>query len=302
MTTGRVLIVGSGFLGRASALRLAAAGCRVTVLSPSAGTRPWPGGISALNGRQEDQTMLNELLAEHETVIHAAWGTTPGSSAGQPAMEAAQGLQPFLAFLETLRRFPAVRLLFMSSGGTVYGDPQVLPVTEDAPLQPRSCHGAGKAAAELFLRAHRPEGTVILRPSNIYGPEQPLRSGFGVIRHLLTCVAEGRAFQLWGDGLQLRDYLYLDDFTDAVQRLAIQRDIAGTFNLGYGTGTSLRELVALVENISGHSVGIDQQPARAGDVLRIVLDSSALSAEIGWHPVTGLRTGIGHIWRGMAGT
>ncbi len=299
MTNARVLVVGSGFLGRASALRLAGAGCRVTVLSPSAGTRPWPGGISVLNGRQEDKTLLSELLAKHETVIHAAWGTTPGSSAGHPAMEAEQGLQPFLAFLETLRRFPSTHLLFMSSGGTVYGDPQTLPVTEAAPLRPCSCHGAGKAAAELFLRAHRPEHTVILRPSNIYGPEQPLRSGFGVIRHLLACAAEGRIFQLWGDGLQLRDYLYLDDFADAVQQLALRRDIAGTFNLGSGKGTSLNELVALVEAIAGRRVGIDQRPARAGDVLRIVLDSTALSAATGWHPATCLRAGIERIWRAM---
>ncbi|MDX9995965.1 MAG: NAD-dependent epimerase/dehydratase family protein [Rhodocyclaceae bacterium] len=302
MTTDRVLVVGSGFLGRASALRLVAAGCRVTVLSPSAGTRPWPGGISALNGRQEDQAMLSALLAEHETVIHAAWGTTPGSSAGHPAMEAEQGLQPFLAFLETLRRFPATRLLFMSSGGTVYGDPPTLPVAEAAPLRPRSCHGAGKAAAEMFLHAHRPERTAILRPSNIYGPEQPLRSGFGVIRHLLACVAEERTFQLWGDGLQLRDYLYIDDFAEAVQRLAMRRDIAGTFNLGSGTGTSLRELVALVEEVSGRRVGIDQRPARAGDVLRIVLDNAALSAATGWHPATSLWTGIERTWRCMSQT
>lgn len=301
--TNRVLVVGSGFLGRAAALRLAVSGCRVTVLSPSAGARSWPGGIRALSGRQEDQAMLNELLAGHETVIHAAWGTTPGSSAGRPAMEAEQGLQPFLAFLESLQPFPATRLLFISSGGTVYGDPPALPVSEAAPLRPRSCHGAGKAAAELFLNAHRPERTVILRPSNIYGPEQPLRSGFGVIRHLLACVAEGRTFQLWGDGLQLRDYLYLDDFADAVRRLATtNRDVCGTFNLGSGAGTSLRDLVALVEEVAGRRVGIDQRPARPGDVLRIVLDNAALSAATGWQASTCLRTGIAHTWRCMSQT
>ena len=292
MNEAGVLIVGGGFLGRALALKLAGAGRRVTVLSTRAEDASWPVGIAAVNGRQEDTMLVRRLLAGHDTVVHAAWGTTPGSSAGRPALEGEAGLLPFLAFLDALHAYPETRLLFLSSGGTVYGDPEKLPVAEDAPLQPRSCHGAGKAAAELFLRSHRPERTIVLRPSNIYGPGQVLKSGFGVIRHLLICASEDRPFQLWGDGLQVRDYLFIDDFADAVLRLIARPQAAGVFNLGCGAGTSLRELIALVEAETARTVRIDAQPAREGDVTRIVLDIDRIRRTADWAPVVSLEDGI----------
>lgn len=312
MSHKRILVIGAGFLGRALALRLAAAGCPVSLLSPNVDPQQLPSHlrgegpgerretshapITALHGRQEDPAPLSGLLAEHDTVIHAAWGTTPGASAGRPTLEAEKGLNPFLAFLQTLQRFPDARLLFLSSGGTVYGDPEHLPVTEEALLQPRSCHGAGKAAAELFLRLRRPDRTIILRPSNVYGPGQSLRGGFGVIRHLLHCAAEETPFQLWGDGAQVRDYLYIDDFTEAVCRLALHPTAAGVFNLGSGSGTSLRELIALVENVTGRKICVERQAGRGGDVARIVLGASRIRRAIEWAPTIGLEEGIARTW------
>ena len=296
MSGQRVLVIGAGFLGRALACRLAGEGAGVSVRSPRADAAIWPGGVAAVPGRQEDAALLAELIERHDMVIHAAWGTTPGASAGRPAIEAEKGLNPFLAFLETLQRFPETRLLFLSSGGTVYGDPECLPVAEDAPLRPRSCHGAGKAAAELFLGLRAADRAVVLRPSNIYGPGQPLRSGFGVIPRLLMCAAEDRPFQLWGDGTQMRDYLYLDDFSEAVCRLARHPAASGTFNLGSGIGTSLNELIGLVGKTTGRTIRIEQQPGRGGDVARIVLDTGRIRRGIGWAPAIGLDEGIARAW------
>lgn len=287
-----VLVVGGGFLGRALALKLAGAGHRVGVLSPRAGEARWPDGVTAVSGRQEDEALAGRLLASHATVIHAAWGTTPGSSAGRPALEAQAGLMPFLAFLDTLQRFPESRLLFLSSGGTVYGEAGGQPVNEDRPVKPLSCHGAGKAAAEAFLGTRRADRTLVLRPSNIYGPGQGLRSGFGVVPHLLRCAAEGRPFQMWGDGSQLRDYLYIDDFTDAVSRLAARPAVSGTFNLGSGSGTSLNELVDAVERATGRAIRVERLPPRPGDVGRIVLDIGRIRQAAAWSPATSLAAGI----------
>lgn len=297
MSGPRTLVVGAGFLGCAIAYGLARRGEAVTVLSPGADAEAWPASIAAVRGRQEDAALLGDLLAGHETVIHAAWGTTPGSSAGRPAIEAERGLNPFLFFMETLQRFPRMRVLFLSSGGTVYGDPERLPVAEDAPLRPRSCHGAGKAAAELFLGLRAADWTVILRPSNIYGPGQPVRSGFGVMPQLLMCAAEDRPFQLLGDGAQVRDYLYLDDFSEAVCRLVRHPTASGTFNLGSGTGTSLTELIGLVKKATGRTIRIEQQPGRGGDVARIVLDTDRIRSVIEWAPVISLEEGIARAWR-----
>jgi UDP-glucose 4-epimerase len=301
MSRFSILLVGAGFLGRAIALKLVGAGHRITVLSPHAQDRSWPDGIAAVSGRQEAPALICSLLADHDAVIHAAWGTTPGSSATRPALEAELGLGPFLAFLESLQRFPHVRLLFLSSGGTVYGNPADLPVPETAPLQPLSCHGAGKAAAELFLGLRAPEKTLILRPSNIYGPGQPLKSGFGVIRHLLHCAAEEMPFQLWGDGRQVRDYLYIDDFVEAVCRLVSRPATAGVFNLGSGRGSSLDELIELVGRVTGRSLRIERRPQRGGDVRAIVLDISRLSEATGWQPTVSLEEGLAVAWRQIQG-
>lgn len=298
MSGPRMLVVGAGFLGRAIALALARRGVAVTVLSPRADAQAWPSGIAAVRGRQEDAALLGGLLAGHATVIHAAWGTTPASSADRPAVEAEEGLNPFLAFVDTLQRFPALRVLFLSSGGTVYGDPARLPVGEDAPLRPRSCHGAGKAAAELFLSLRAPGKTVILRPSNIYGPGQPLRGGFGAVRHLLDCAAGGRPFTLLGDGSQVRDYLYIEDFAEATCRLALQ-PAAGVFNLGSGTGTALSDLIRVVEQATGRTIRIERQPARGSDVARIVLDTERVRRVTGWAPSVGLDEGIARSWRAI---
>lgn len=296
MSGQRVLIIGAGFLGRAIGLRLIAAGDSVTVLSPRADTNDWPAGAALVLGLQEDAALIGGLLAEHDLVIHTAWGTTPSSSAGHPVWEAERGLNPFLAFLDMLQRFPRMRLLFLSSGGTVYGDPVHLPVAEDAPLRPRSCHGAGKAAAELFLGLRRPDRTIVLRPSNIYGPRQPLRSGFGVIRHLLACAANDRPFQLWGDGSQVRDYLFIEDFVEAVFRLVLHPTAVGVFNLGSGRGISLRELIDLVGKVVGRPIRVEEGPARDEDVRKIVLDISRLRQAVMWQPAVTMEDGLVRTW------
>lgn len=301
MNEAGILIVGGGFLGRALALKLAGAGHRVSVLSPRAGEARWPDGVAVVSGRQEDDVLAGRLLAAHTMVIHAAWGTTPGSSANRPPLEAEKGLNPFLAFLEMLQRFPETRLLFLSSGGTVYGDPADLPVPESAPQRPLSCHGAGKAAAELFLGLRAPEKTLILRPSNIYGPAQPLRSGFGVVRHLLRCAEEGIPFQLWGDGRQVRDYLFIDDFTEGTLQLISRPGLHGVFNIGSGNGTTLRDLIGLIEAETGRAIRIDAQPARSADVARIVLDITRIRDATEWMPAVGLKDGIARMRRWLEG-
>jgi UDP-glucose 4-epimerase len=295
----RTLIVGGGFLGCALARALRYKKRGVTVLSPNTVSSECLEESLTVKGRQEDEQLVATLLREHDAVIHAAWGTTPSSSAAQPATEVTAGLAPWVAFLEILQRFPAVQLLFLSSGGTVYGDPDRLPVTEDCPLRPLSCHGAGKAAAELFLAAQAPTRTarwIVLRPSNVYGPGQPWRTGFGVLRHLLQCAIEDRPFTLFGDGSQVRDYLYIDDLANGVLQLLEAPDVSGTYNIGSGVGISLLDLISLVERITGKRLHVESRPTHEGDVGRIVLDVEKIREAIGWTPVTSLSEGVTRTW------
>lgn len=296
----RVLLVGGGgFIGRALGLRLSAMGAEVHVLS----RRAEPGmrdGIAYHRGNQADAAVAAPLLARCEMVVHLASTTTPGRSAHSPLLETRENLDPLAGFLEALAAAGPRRILYFSSGGAIYGNPASLPATEDHPLQPLSWHAAGKVAAEDFLRTHARQvaGTAlaILRPANVYGPGQALQAGFGIVRTLLEKAHRGAGIDLWGDGSQVRDYLYIDDLVEACVGLLAAPAVTGTFNAGSGAGTSLLELVRLAEQVSGRPIPVTRHSERGIDVAGIWLDSSRLQAATGWQATTPLAEGLARTW------
>ena len=184
---GTLLIGGHGFLGHALARALAEDGREVHVLSRSteAGIR---GGIAFHRGSQDDPATIAPLLAACSTVVHLASTTTPGSSARRPVIDAEENLLPATRLAEIMSSCPPERLIFVSSGGAVYGNPTQLPVDESTAPDPLSYHAAGKLALESLFTAFSHANDValgILRPSNIYGPGQQMRNGFGLVRTLL---------------------------------------------------------------------------------------------------------------------
>jgi UDP-glucose 4-epimerase len=215
-----------------------------------------------------------------------------------PSAEAEANLIPALRFLECLQDFPESRVVFVSTGGALYGNAEganetTLPV-------PRSYHGAGKVALEAFfsvLGQRRPGALAILRPSNIYGPGQALRTGFGIIPTLLERARDGGKVTIWGDGSSVRDYLYIDDMAAAC-RLALVGP-SGVYNIGSGVGTSLNELIEQVQQITGRKLLVERQPARASDVGRIVLDTARARDTLGWRPLVALSEGLRRTWSGL---
>ena len=209
--SGILLVGGTGFIGRALAASFAAEGWEVHVLSRKPAL-DLPAGVQAHVGDQGDKALLNPLLARCAHVIHLASATTPGDTVWSPSAEAEASLIPALRFLDCFQGYPESRVIFVSTGGALYGNAEganetTLPV-------PGSYHGAGKVALEAFfsvLGQRRPGGLTILRPSNVYGPGQALRAGFGIIPSLLQRARDGGTVTIWGDGSSVRDYLYIDD-------------------------------------------------------------------------------------------
>jgi len=291
---GILLVGGSGFLGRALAARFHALGEEVHVLSPQPGSG-YPAGVSVHEGGQDEPEKVAALLARCARVFHLASGTTPGDTVWAPLGEARANVLPALAFLETLQAWEDTRLIFVSTGGALYGD--VAQAHEGMLPSPLSYHGAGKVALEAFLGVlgqRRPGMLTILRPANLYGPGQSLRQGFGVVRTLLERARDGQPFTLLGGGESVRDYLFIDDMVSAcLQALA---GPAGTYNLGGGQGTSLKQLIAMVESATGQQLCLDQQPARASDAARIVLDIASARERLAWQPRVDLPTGLARTW------
>lgn len=293
-----LLIGGGGFVGTALARRLIGAGRRVHRLQRSA--TPSLGELDRVySGSAADRALLDKILTTCRCVVHLASSTTPGDSVMQPVREGEENLLPTLTLLEALREVPGTHLIFFSSGGTVYGNPAVSPVDEAAALAPLSFHGAGKLASEAFLRAFQHlsgQDVTILRPSNLYGPDQPLKRGFGLLRTMLEHARRGSCMEIWGDGENVRDYLYIDDMVEACCH-AMQ--IAGgmqLFNVGSGAGYSVNMLRPVVERITGRPLDVVMRPARSVDVRSIVLDSSRFRQASSWKPGMPLEPGIRQTW------
>lgn len=256
-----------------------------------------PGARSAVV--LEDAAELQSALQRCATVLHAAAATTPSSSAGQPLLELADNVEPALRLLEALRPHPDVHLIYVSTGGALYGDIGGRAATESDAVAPRSFHGAGKAAIESFLAAEAAQSgrpLTILRPSNLYGPGQPLRAGFGVIRTILEHLRQDTVMAIFGDGETVRDYLYIDDMVEACVRFVALGADRGIYNVGTGVGHSLNELRTIVERVCGRTLRVTHVGARRIDIRHAVLDTVRLRQRLGWGPPTALEAGIRFTW------
>jgi UDP-glucose 4-epimerase len=275
-----LLLGGTGFIGSALAARLKHEKKSFHVIG------------------RNDTERLEEVLPLCGTVVHLACATTPTSSASHPDLER-DNVALTSRLLALVHRQPNTHVIFFSSGGTVYGDPRRLPVTEDSPFAPLSNHGLGKASQEASCEAERAQGRAItvLRPSNAYGPGQGLKSGFGLVRTMLQHALVGSPVEIWGDGENIRDFIYIDDVVEACTRFIALPEDSGTYNLGTGVGFSVNDVMRQVQAATGEPLKAIYRPARGIDVRGVVLDTQRLRARLGWAPDVALADGLARTWK-----
>lgn len=270
-----LLLGGTGFIGGALVNRLHKEKVPVLVV-----------------GRADVGSLL-QVLPSYSTVVHLASATTPGLSSEQPALEQSN-IDLTRRLVECLSAQTETHLIYFSSGGTVYGNPARLPVTEEDTLAPMSPYGVAKAAQESVCQELRDIGhaVTILRPSNAYGPGQSLRDGFGLVRTMLEHAHMGTPLEIWGDGENVRDFVYIDDIVEATVRLIQSPQDSGTYNLGSGKGHTINQVKSLVEMACNAPVKTIHRPARGIDVRSVVLDISRLTMQLDWEPKMDLTQGI----------
>jgi UDP-glucose 4-epimerase len=291
------LLGAGGFIGSHLAHRLASEGREVI----AATRRPLEFGhprIHNIVDSWDEGNQFAKWLPNCSAIVHAASSSTPSSSAAQPQLDG--NLRTTLAMIEALQGLPDRRLLFLSSAGTLYGDRDA-PAREDDPLRPRSYHGAGKIAAEFFIRAWTEQyagNAVILRPSNVYGPGQPARSGFGIIPAALDCVLHRLPLTIF-DGSTVRDYLYIDDFLALCEAVLAQQlpDGAYVFNAAFGEGVALDTLIDRIDAITGRPVERRRESARSVDIRSITADTTAARTTFGWSSAIPLDEGLRRTWQ-----
>jgi UDP-glucose 4-epimerase len=187
------------------------------------------------------------------------------------------------------------RWIFVSSGGTVYGQTDAELIAEDHPTRPISSYGVVKLALEGYFGIYRAlHGTdyVVARLANPYGPYQSAAKGQGLVAALLDRMSRGDPVQVWGDGGNVRDYIYIDDATEALIGAA-ERGLSGEiYNVGSGKGTSVVQLIDAVAAELGRQPLLIRHPARGMDVRRNVLDITKLGTATGWGPLRTLGEGV----------
>lgn len=299
-----LFILGAGgFIGRALCYKFASCGWTVFAATRQPTEFYHSRIINAVAPFNEMEHFI-EYIQHCGTVIHAASNTTPSSSAAQPQLDG--NLRSTLALLEALQTLAGRRFIFLSSGGTVYDERTGL-FSEETLLRPRSYHGAGKAAAEHFIQAWaiQNEGLAcILRPSNVYGPGQYPRKGFGIIPAAFDALKTKNSLKIWGDGENVRDYLFIDDLVTLCFKVLTEPLASGvhTFNASSGIGTSLNELLARIEHVTGEKVTRTYEPVRSVDMLSIVPSNELARQNLGWSPAFSLDEGLEKTWKWFSET
>jgi UDP-glucose 4-epimerase len=297
----RILILGAdGFVGHRLTSLLLAQGEQPIAVS----RRPFHhdlAGAEVVVADITESSQIAQLLDRTRTVVYLASRSSPGTSAGKPVEELQDNLLPLLTLLNALQRTPAVNLLYLSSGGSLYAIDTEDPATEATAVQPRSYHGAAKVAAEYFISAwsHQYNGrATVLRPSNLYGPGQMERAGFGIVPTCFGKILRQEPLSIWGNGSNVRDYLYIDDFIELCLRVIQTPMPLGmrTFNASSGTGVSLNELLHTIEVVTQRPLLRSHTPSRTLDAEYIVMDSSSARLHYGWTPQTSLLGGLRKTW------
>jgi len=303
MTAERCLVLGgSGFLGSHLVELLLAEGFSVRVFglgfpsSTSVGALPQ---LEVVDDDFRDPKALANSVEGCQYVFHLISTTVPASSNRDMLFDLETNLLGTVRLLEICVRERVRQIIFSSSGGTVYGATGNSPIPETHPTEPRSAYGITKLGIEKYLALfhvlHGLEYT-ILRIGNAYGPRLPLTGEQGVVGAFLKCLSGGEPIRLWGDGSVTRDYVYATDVARAFRMALEQRSQFRIFNIGTGTGTSISELIRLMEKATGRQARILTERGRPADVPVNILDPTRARQYLNWEANTALQTGLVNTW------
>ena len=296
-----LILGGNGFIGSHLVDKLLMEGHKVRIFDKYEEHYRKPlSGVEYLFGDFGNRGLLDDALEGMEMVFHLISTTLPQTSNDDPVFDVQSNVVETLFLLEQCVARKIRKVIFVSSGGTVYGRPERLPIAEDSPTNPECSYGITKLAIEkylaLFNRLHGLDYAIV-RPSNAYGERQNPNSIQGAVSVFLGKVARGVPIEIWGDGEVVRDYIYVGDLIEGLY-LATRMDTpAHIFNLGSGTGHSLNGIIEIISRITEEEVKVEYKAKRVFDVPEIYLDISRAREELHWSPITSLESGIRKTWK-----
>ncbi len=244
--------------------------------------------------------LIEDALNDIDMVFHLIHTTLPKTSNDDPVFDVQSNVVETLLLLEQCVIKKIKKVIFISSGGTVYGNPVRLPISEDDPTNPECSYGITKLTIEKYLALFQKLydlNYTIVRPSNPYGSRQNPMGIQGAITVFLGKAAKNEALEIWGDGEVVRDYIYIDDLVDGIYKAAILNPPSRIFNVGTGLGYSLNDIVKIIRKVTGRNVRVEYKAMRSFDVQKVFLDNSRAGKELLWFPSTTLEIGIKKTWQ-----
>jgi UDP-glucose 4-epimerase len=233
-----------------------------------------------------------------DLVFHLASSTYPSTSNSDAVFDLESNLVGCVRMLKTAVECRVQRLIFISSGGTVYGVPHQNPIPETHPTDPICSYGIHKLAIEKYLylfRALKDLDSVVLRVSNMYGEFQDLERPLGAISHFAHRAVEGKPIEIWGDGTIRRDYIHVDDVVSAFLKSISYQGPEHIFNIGSGRSVSLNDVLDLIRQRVPNRVVVNYEPRRSFDVHENVLDIARAGRELAWEPSVKLEAGLDRV-------
>ena len=293
---------GNGFIGRALVRQLTQSGRTGRIFDFTPQLARLDGNVEYVQGNLGDEKAVRQAVQGCQVVFHLACTTHPKTSNDDPVFDVQSNVIGTIQLLDACVAAGVRRVVFVSSGGTIYGIPRRVPIPEDHPTDPICSYGITKLTIEKYLHLyHALHGLdyAILRPANAYGEGQDYRRGQGAIAAFLAQTAIGQPIEIWGDGSIVRDYVHVDDIARALIIVSKAELDDRVFNVGSGVGVSLNELVYLIRGVTGRNIDICYAPSRLFDVPSVVLDVKRIQEQIHWKPRVVLEEGIQRMWKIM---
>lgn len=294
----KILVTGgAGFIGSHVVDALLEAGHEVVIVDDLS-----TGRVSNINPRARFYRMdirdphLSEVFEQErfDIVNHHAAQMDVRKSVADPLFDADVNIRGSLNLLECARKSGVRKIVYISTGGAVYGEPEYLPCDEAHPVNPICPYGASKHTVEHYLYMYRVLyglAYAVLRYPNVYGPRQDPNGEAGVVAIFIGQMLARKQPTIFGSGEQERDFVYVGDCARA-NLLAMEDHVQGIFNIGSGRGTTINQIYALLSEITGYRRPPVYGPPRAGETFRIFLDATKARREMGWAPQVSLEEGL----------
>jgi len=297
----RCLITGgAGFLGRHLAMALLKNGHKVRCLDiykPLWGNKD---NVEFYKGDFSAAHLVADAMAGCDVIFHLAWTTLPQTSNEDPDFDIVSNVQGTVRMLDEAVKLKVKKVIFMSSGGTVYGVPSVIPTPETHQTNPTCSYGITKLTIEKYLRLYSSLhglNTCSLRLSNPYGEYQGVNSIQGVVSVFCYKAIMGQTIQIWGDGSVKRDFVYVSDVADAMIKVLDSPSTGYEVNIGSGKAVSINGIIEYIENVLGKKVHRQYSANRPFDVPVSTLDISLAREKLNWEPKVDILDGIGRTAR-----